>query len=95
MSEESHMNFFWEVAEPFLAEENVIRSTMMGFPCLRINGDYFASSDHKTGDLIIKLAADRVEELIEAGTGHSFAPNGDAFASGYCSRIVTPNVGPG
>lgn len=79
MSEERHMEFFWEVAEQFLADETVTRSTMMGFPCLRINGDYFASSDHKTGDLIIKLTADRVEELIDAGIGHPFAPNGRRF----------------
>lgn len=79
MSEETHMEFFWKVAEPFLADANVTKSTMMGFPCMRINGDYFASSDHKTGDLIIKLAADRVEELIDAGVGHPFAPNGRRF----------------
>ena len=71
--------FFWQVAEHFLADEAVTKSTMMGFPCLRVNGDFFASCDHQTGDLIVKMAADRVEELIDADEGHPFAPNGRRF----------------
>lgn len=69
---------FWDVAEPFygLGAE---RSTMMGFPCLRIDGTFFASMDHRTGDLVIKLPAARVDELIESGVGEPFAPNGRRF----------------
>ena len=52
---------------------------MMGFPCLRIDGAFFASLDHRTGHLIIKLPADRVDELVDVGTGQSFAPNGRRF----------------
>lgn len=69
---------FWDVAEPFLAG-GAERSTMMGFPCLRIDGAFFASLDHRTGDLIVKLPADRVDELIESGVGSAFAPNGRRF----------------
>lgn len=72
-------DFFWNVATPFLAQEGVTRSTMMGFPCLRLKGDYFASAHHKTGDLIVKLPANRVLDLIEQEVGEPFAPNGRRF----------------
>lgn len=71
--------FFWSVAAPLLATANVTKSTMMGFPCLRVNGQFFASADHKTGDLIVKLPADQVEEMIDIGLGHPFAPAGRRF----------------
>ena len=71
--------FFWDVATPFLAAESITKGTMMGFPCLRRNGAFFASADRRSGDLVIKLAADRVNELIEAGVGAPFAPNGRRF----------------
>lgn len=70
---------FWEVATSFLAHETVSKGTMMGFPCLRVNGDFFASADHRTGDLIVKLAESRVDELIAAGVGQPFAPAGRRF----------------
>lgn len=70
---------FWDVATPFLAQEAVSRGTMMGFPCLRINGDFFASADHRTGDLVVKLAESRVNELIAAGVGQPFVPAGRRF----------------
>lgn len=76
---ESATTFFWEIAQPFLADEAISKGTMMGFPCLRINGDFFASADHKTGDLIIKLPATRVQALIDEGIGQPFVPAGRRF----------------
>ena len=73
------MTLFWKLAEPLLAEEGIVKSTMMGFPCLRVNGDFFASVDHKTGDLIVKLPANQVLELIETEVGEPFAPAGRRF----------------
>lgn len=64
-----------EMAESHGAE----RGTMMGLPCLRIAGVFFASADRETGALIVKLPKDRVRELIEAGEGEPFAPNGRTF----------------
>jgi hypothetical protein len=52
---------------------------MMGFPCLRVNGEFFASADHRTGDLIVKLPANQVEEMIDIGLGQPFAPAGRRF----------------
>ncbi|HEY3670449.1 MAG TPA: hypothetical protein VGN51_05915 [Acidimicrobiia bacterium] len=55
------------------------RSTMMGFPCLRLDGDFFASCDRQTGDLVVKLNATRASALIEGGKAEPFAPNGRPF----------------
>lgn len=69
---------FWELAEPLLAN-GAEKSTMMGHPCLRINGDFFASLERRSGDLIVKLPANRVGEMIDAGTAEPFAPAGRRF----------------
>lgn len=69
---------FWELAEPLLAA-GAEKSTMMGHPCLRIDGDFFASMERRTGDLIVKLDAGTVTAMIEAGTAEPFAPNGRRF----------------
>lgn len=79
MAQTDEAAFFWNVATPFLTDETISKSTMMGFPCLRVNGDFFASADHKSGDLIVKLPAKRVDALIDEGRGESFAPNGRRF----------------
>ena len=71
--------FFWEMAESFLIDKSITKSTMMGFPCLRVNGDFFASVDRKSGDLIVKLPANQVLDLIETEVGKPFAPNGRRF----------------
>ena len=57
---------FWDLAEPLLGRPSVTRSTMMGLPCLRWNGAFFASCDRRTGDLLVKLAEARVDELVAA-----------------------------
>ena len=70
---------FWELAEPLLIRPGITRSTMMGFPCLRIRGQFFASTDRATGDLVVKLPEARVDELVDAGRAESFAPAGRRF----------------
>ena len=53
---------------------------MMGHPCLRINGDFFASMERNTGDLIGEASGHhRSNEMIEAGTAEPFAPAGRRF----------------
>jgi len=69
---------FWELAEPLLAN-GAEKSTMMGHPCLRIDGNFFASMERRTGDLIVKLHADQVNEMIDAGSAEPFAPAGRRF----------------
>jgi hypothetical protein len=70
---------FWEVSVAVLGHGNVTAGTMMGLPCLRVSGAFFASCDDRTGDLIVKLPRHRVQELIAAGTGKPFAPAGRTF----------------
>jgi hypothetical protein len=70
---------FWSLADALLSREGVTKSTMMGLPCLRIDGAFFASCDRRTGDLLVKLPAPRVDELIAAGRAHPFAPAGRRF----------------
>ena len=70
---------FWALAERLLGEPPVTRSTMMGFPCMRFDGRFFASIDRDSKDLVVKLPAARVEELIASGQGTVFAPNRRVF----------------
>ncbi len=80
LSSESKVDdtLFWDLAEPLLAS-GADRSTMMGHPCLRIEGDFFASMERQTGNLIVKLPATTVDKMIEAGTAKLFAPAGRRF----------------
>lgn len=72
-------DFFWDIAEPLLLEAGVDEGTLMGFPCLRVDGNFFATCDHRSGELIVKLARERVSELVESGVGQPFAPAGRVF----------------
>jgi hypothetical protein len=65
---------FWRLAEPLLVAPAVSRSTMMGLPCRRYDGRFFASFDRRSPALLIKLARTRVTELTADGTGVPFAP---------------------
>ena len=76
---EQPTDFFRQVTGAALARPDVTDGTMMGLPCLRVAGAFFASCDHRTGDLIVKLRRERVEQLIAAGEGKPFAPAGRAF----------------
>ena len=48
----------------------------MGFLCLRVEEQFFATCDHRTGELMVKLPRERVQELIDGGSAHPFAPSG-------------------
>lgn len=73
------MQAFEALLAALQAERPIEKGTMMGFPCIRINGDFFASANHVSGDLIVKLPKTRVSELIDSGEGEPFAPAGRAF----------------
>ena len=70
---------FWAVAEPLLMAATVTRSTMMGLPCLRVSGRFFASFDRRATALVVKLPEARVSELIQSGAAGPFAPSGRPF----------------
>jgi len=70
---------FWHLVEPMYADPAVQRSTMMGLPCVRVDGHFFASLDRRTGALLVKLPQPRVGQLIAEGVGAPFAPAGRTF----------------
>ncbi len=55
MSTESKTELFWDLVEP-IYNDRVSRSSMMGWPCVRVDGAFFASLDRRLGDLIVKLS---------------------------------------
>lgn len=72
-------DFFWTLAKDFLSQDDVTEGSLMGFPCLRHKGQFFGTCDHRSGDLIVKLPRDRVQELISENRGLPFAPAGRTF----------------
>jgi hypothetical protein len=68
-----------ELTDDLLYDPAVGRSTMMGFPCVRRAGRFFASYDPRAEALVVKVPRERVAELIADGIGEPFAPNGRVF----------------
>ena len=81
---------FWELAQQLLAEPGITRGTMMGYPCLRANGTFFACVERATGHLVVKLPARRVSELTAAGQALPFAPNGRIFREWAAFPVADP-----
>jgi hypothetical protein len=81
---------FWELAQQLLAEPGVTQGTMMGYPCLRANGAFFACVERTTGHLIVKLPAHRVNELAATGQALPFAPNGRTFREWAAFPVADP-----
>jgi hypothetical protein len=67
------------LSDDLLYDPAIGRATMMGYPCLRLAGKFLASYDDKLGGLVVKLARERVLELVADGTGKPFAPAGKVF----------------
>jgi hypothetical protein len=75
-------DFFTDVSASALAHPDVAHGTMMGFPCLRVAGAFFASCDHRTGDPIVKLPRERVEQLSTRAPVNRSRPLGGPSESG-------------
>ena len=86
----SRESLFWELAQQLLADPDVTQSTMMGYPCLRANGAFFACVERATGNLIVKLPAHRVSELAATGQALPFAPNGRTFREWAAFPVADP-----
>ena len=69
---------YWKLVEEFRDDPAVEESTMMGHDCLRINGDFFGMIDGR-GQLIVKVPAGRVDEIVGDGLGENVAPAGRVF----------------
>jgi hypothetical protein len=83
-------SLFWELAQQLLTEPGVTRGTMMGYPCLRSDGAFFACVERATGHLIVKLPAQRVSELAASGQALPFAPNGRTFREWAAFPVADP-----
>ncbi|MDQ4051084.1 MAG: hypothetical protein M3237_00080 [Actinomycetota bacterium] len=76
---EDAQELYDELTDDLLYDPAVGRSTMMGFPCVRRAGRFFASFDARAAALVVKLPSERVAELVDSGIGDPFAPNGRVF----------------
>ncbi|MCH6255390.1 hypothetical protein MLD52_02435 [Puniceicoccaceae bacterium K14] len=79
MSSEKGEKKFWTIAESLYSDPSVKEGTMMGFKCLRVNKAFFATLDHRSADLVVKLSKERVGTLIEEKIGLPFSPAGRVF----------------
>src|SRR5829696_4636667 len=80
------------LTDDLLYDPAVGRSTMMGYPCVRRAGRFFASFDTRAEALVVKLPRGRVAELLVDGTGEAFAPNGRVFREWVTIPEPDPDV---
>lgn len=81
-----------ELTDDLLYDPAVGRATMMGYPCVRLAGQFVASYDDKAGALVVKLPRERVTELVETGAGDPFAPAGKVFREWVVIPIPDPDL---
>lgn len=78
--ESADETLFWELIDELRADDvRVEEGTIMSSRCARVSGEFLALVNHKGSGLVVKLPAERVQELIAVGKGQSFAPAGRVF----------------
>lgn len=70
---------FWDLAGEFIAAGKAEEGELMRSRCLRVDGEFMAMAEYRTGDLVAKLPRERVDALIADGTGLAFAPAKKVF----------------
>ena len=88
----SRSDAFWTLAQRIQKESGVDKGTLMGNPCLRFDGKFLATIHRKSGDMVLKVTAERVGELIAAGTGRPFSPAGRVFSEWVAIPTVDPEL---
>ena len=74
------MNALYQsLVEQMLQHQGVEESTMMSSHCLRCQGNFFAMWFEREDSLIVKLPAERVQELVDKGKGKEFNFTGKRF----------------
>lgn len=68
----AYNNPFQVVVDAFTNDPTVSQTKMFGAPGLKVNGKFFAT--YFKGALVIKLPAERVEELVQVKKGDYFDP---------------------
>lgn len=84
---------FWEEVAPLQAAGRLDESTMFGNRCVRAGKEFVAMPGHNSDGMVVKLPADRVAELVEAGRGKPVAPAGKTFKE-WVEIAATENWGP-
>jgi hypothetical protein len=69
---------FWDLCGPLLARDDTEEGTIMSSKCLRVNGEFVAMVV-QSGQMVAKLPAARVQELVADGVGEPFAPAKKVF----------------
>lgn len=82
---------FDKLADEFIDAGEAQPGTMMGFPCLRVRGNYIACKDKSSGTLIVKLTENRVRNLVDSGQAITFAPAGHQFKK-WASMSVSDEI---
>jgi hypothetical protein len=73
-------DLFWDLIEELSCDDaGVVEGTIMGGPCVRVDGEFLALVDFKGSGMVVKLPRSRVDELIASGIGQPFAPAGRVF----------------
>jgi hypothetical protein len=90
----AHEQRFWDLAGPLLGQPKVTRSTMIGLPCLRVDGAFFASWDRRTGALVVRLPEYEVDDLVASGRAEPFAPAGRRFREWAAIPITSTQTWP-
>jgi hypothetical protein len=85
-------DLYEELTDDLLYDPAIGRATMMGYPCVRLAGQFLASYDDKHGCLVVKLPRERVTELVADGVGDPFAPAGKAFREWVAISRVDPEL---
>jgi hypothetical protein len=85
-------DLYYELTEDLLYDPAIGRATMMGYPCVRLAGQFLASYDDKAGCLVVKLPRERVTELVEVGQGDPFAPAGKVFREWVSIPTADPEL---
>lgn len=70
---------FWDLAGELIAAGRAEEGRIMSSRCVRVNGDFLAMCERKTGALVVKVGESAARSLIDAGEGRPFAPAGKAF----------------
>ncbi len=63
-----------EIVQTLLTDPRVMEASMFGMPTLKVGGKAFAGLWEK--QLVVKIGAPRVQELLKAKAGKQFDPSG-------------------
>ena len=71
---------FWQLAGELQREDRrIVVGEIMSSRCLRVGEEFLALYDAKRGGVVVKFPRERVQTLVEAGTGEAFVPAGKVF----------------